>query len=105
MKRITKTARISITRTQGEWDKINRRVIELGKPDLNTYLRSQIFKLQRKFDECPKCITPAEGIMIQKKHYIPETAIETLFTIALKMKKPVGEIIDELIINPLLLPE
>jgi hypothetical protein len=96
--------RIFIRRTQGEIDAINKRVSELGK-DMNMYLRSEICKLNKKFEECPESVTPATGKKDQFSFYVSEYSYNTLNRIAVKMQRPISTVFDELLISPLLRPE
>lgn len=94
--------KINVSRTNGEWEAIEAKIKELGKKDVNSYLRCEIYKLKKRFDENPISITSADGIIKIKQYYMPDTTYDTIKLIALKMKKPVATVVDEFIINPLL---
>lgn len=96
--------RIYIQRTAGEWNVINEEVKKLGKQDLHTYLHCGISRLKRIYQECPDCITPAQGEITQKSHQLPDELYEILEKLSQKMKKPISSIVDDLLITPLLRP-
>lgn len=98
-------SRVAITRTEGEWEEIKKRIKELGKSDLNGYLRGEISKLQRAFNECPICMTPASGKPITKQHCVSKDIYADLVILAKKMNRPVNSVIEDFFIVPLLLPE
>ncbi len=98
-----KNKRIKIHRTEGEFIALDRIVKELGKPDLNTYLRSEIYKLEKEIKRCPECVTEAKGGVKQDRvHYISDDTYAVLLSISRRMQKPIASIIDDFIINPLL---
>lgn len=97
--------RVTITRTPGEWEEVDRRVRELGKKDINSYLRSELHRLNRQFKECPSCITPAFGDPQPKQHCVPDDVYEQLILLSRIMKRPIASIVDDFFIVPLLLPE
>lgn len=96
--------RIKIRKTEGEFSAIDRRVRELGKPDLNAYLRSEIYKLEKEIDRCPECITEGTGDEKKKEraHYISIETYAQLLKLKRRMRKPISSIIDDFIILPLL---
>ena len=94
--------RIQINRTQGEWEEI---IDKIPRNDLNIFLKKEIEKLKKKFRECPKCVTYADGEKICKVNYLDKESYEFLETISEKMKKPISAVVDELIINPILLEQ
>lgn len=98
-------SRVTISRTQGEWAEIEKRIKELGKSDINGYLRGEIHKLYKQFKECPVCITPASGDTVTKQHCVPNDIYASLVELANTMNKPVNSVIEDLFIAPLLLPE
>src|SRR5450432_3836122 len=99
-----KNKRIKIHRTKGEFKAIDKRVKELGKEDLNSYLRSEIYKLEKEINRCPECITQGTGDekKPERVHYVSEETYAALLKISRRMKKPVASIIDDFIITPLL---
>lgn len=97
--------RITIWRMPEEFEVIDTKIKELGKSDLNCFLRGEIRKLEKTFRNCPLCITHAKGgDKIQKFHYIEQSSYEALSTISDLMDKPISSIIDDFIISPLLRP-
>lgn len=100
-----KHQRLSIRKTKGEWDIIGRVVSEKNKKDLGCFLRSEIIRLVKEFEECPDCITIAKGNPKTKRPYIFIHQLKELEPIAKKMKVDVSTVIDRLIIAPLLMPD
>lgn len=104
MPKKTRQKRIKIFRTKGEFDFIEERVKELGKTDWHFYMRCELHKLEKKFNECPNCITPAEGEKVEKVHYVSDETYDMLLKLAKVMDKTPSLIVDEFIIMPLLRP-
>lgn len=98
--------RIKIIRTPGEMEYLQQQMKALGRQSLDKYLRTEIRKLEKKFLECPGCVTPAYGN--KKKEfvlYVPDDTYSILNKISLIMQKPISSVIDDFFIVPLLLPE
>lgn len=93
--------RISLTRTQGEWDALDKILGNKGL-DFHSYIRRTSSKLANTARECPVCLTPAAGKKITKRHHIPTEIYKALETIAKAMGKDVGIVIDEMLLSPLL---
>lgn len=94
---------ITITRTQGEWERMEKLSIQLGKPTLTALFHSELYKLEKKIDECPHCVCAASGNKLERKIYIHEDTYNRLAKIAALMQRPIGTVVDEFIITPLLL--
>lgn len=94
--------RAIIVRTEGEWKAIEQRI---NKSDLNSYLRCELSKLNTKYKECPGCVTHADGELKRKEYLIAADVYQTLELLSIQMKRPISTIIDNLLINPLLLPD
>ncbi len=101
----TQKKRIKIYRTEGEFEEMNLKIKSSGKTDLNYYLRSEIYKLERNFEKSPTTLTAASGEKVYKVHYIEEKSYQILLKLSIIMKKPISSIVDELIISPLLTPK
>lgn len=97
--------RVFVVRTEGELNAIDVRILELGKIDMAAYIRSEIKKVGVLFNECPLCITPADGEKKEKAFYISNESYEILRQLSDKMKRPISSVFDELFITPLLMPE
>lgn len=97
--------RVFITRTSGEFDTIGSRIKELGKPNMQVYLRSEICKIRSGFDRQPTSITTANGEKIIKSYYISEDCYNVLKRLSIMMKRPIASVFDELLISPLLRPD
>lgn len=97
-----KSVEIEVNRTQGEWDELESIAKKMGKPDLKTFMRVEIWKLAKKISECEECVSPAKGEVKRKTFYTSVETSNILDRIALVMKKPRGAVINELIITPTL---
>lgn len=97
--------RISLLRTEGEWNHISRLLLDQNNTDLHAWLHREISRLSNKYADCEICITPANGVTKSFRHNIPTHIYNKLIPIALKMRKPVATLIDDLLIMPLLLPD
>ena len=95
--------RIYISRTESHWKIIDKKIEELGKSNLNSYLRGRISLLVDRFEECPENICSLLEPKIQKQHYVPETYFRMLQKISVKTGIPESTIIDRLIIDKLIL--
>lgn len=96
---------LSISKTEGEWEIIDQKIRLLNKSNLLSYLRSEVPKLQRKIEDCPECISNANGEIKERRPYIDKYQYETIKKIAVKMKVHPSVVIDRLLISPLLLPD
>ncbi len=105
MSRLKYTKQLSVKKTEGEWTKIDVIVSASGKKDLNAYIRCEALKIKKAFGECPEQVTPAKGVRIEKRPYIPLTIYAALEPLALRMGVPVSSVIDRFIIDPMLLPK
>ena len=95
--------RIKVTKTQAEWDLLNQRVKESGKRDFNTFMYVKLRELNTKFNQCPECVTVANGgVKIEKVHYISPDVYKTLTLIAFKMGVSPSTVVDKIILTPLL---
>jgi len=77
----------------------------MDKGNLSNYLRSKIFLLNQKFEECPGCITPASGPKKKIQYRIPDHLYPTLLKLSEKMGRPISCIIEDIFIVPLIQPE
>lgn len=91
--------RISIQRTEAEWDKI-RSVIP--NRDIGRYLMKEILRIERMYKENPHSITIAAGIKTAKSRRLHPETYRCMKEISRKMKRPISTIIDELVIAPIL---
>lgn len=95
--------KISLTLTDGEWDALQSKLVEMNKKDFGTYLRSEIPKVGTKFEECPECITPADGSKKQKGFFLTENSYTTIKLIAKKKQKSMASVIEDFFVTPLLI--
>lgn len=100
---LPKNPRISITRTVGEWERIEERLEEMQKGNVSSYINNKVNKLANQFKECPDCVTPAEGDKIIKQFCVTNKNTQLILQkISKKIKRPIASLIDELYISPLL---
>lgn len=95
--------RIALTRTQGEWEAIDK-ILKENKSEFHSYLRRESSRLRNAAKECLACVTPAGGPKKQRRHNIPTDIYNDLLEIARLAGKEVGDVLDELLLTPLLLP-
>lgn len=95
---------ISITRNESEWTMIHQRIKEEGKSNLNNYIVSAVNKLDQKVKENPECLPSFIGSNKRIRPQLPHATYQTLKNISEKTNCPIGIIIDEFIITPLLQP-
>lgn len=93
--------RVKLSRTRAEWKVIQGK---MTKRNLNSFIRCEVKKIAEKHNECPDCVTPAEGKRIAKRFEIDRETYAVFEEIAKKMHKPVASVIDDFIIVPLLTP-
>lgn len=94
--------KVKLYRTRAEWEVVKNK---MTKKSLTSFIRCEIKKIAEKHNECPNCVTPAEGEKIEKKFEIDAETYAIFEEIAKKMRKPVASVIDDFIIVPLLIPE
>lgn len=97
-----RSKQIIINRTRGEWERLNIIAKEEGKAEFKDLLRNQIWKLAREINACSKCVSEADGDIVEKKYYISQETARSLEIISIKMKKPIGAVINDIIISRLL---
>lgn len=94
--------RISLQRTKGEWDQIEKVLKEKGV-DWHSYVRRESSRLVNDHKACDVCVSPAEGNIDRRRHNLPNEMYEELSKLAMRMGKDVGTVIDEFLLTPLLL--
>jgi uncharacterized membrane-anchored protein YjiN (DUF445 family) len=97
--------RIYISRPEAHWKIIDKKIEELGKSDLNSYLRGRISLLINRFEQYPESISNLLEKKIEKQHYVRESSFKILQKISYEMEVPISTIIDRLIIDNLILPK
>lgn len=93
---------IFLVRTEGEWEKMEERLLSMGKKDLSSLIHSEAHKLISLYRECPACLTPASGRKVARQPWISVIVLKELEPIAEAMQKPIGAVIQDFIIAPLL---
>lgn len=96
--------RVRIMRTEGEMIAIDKKIKELGKKDLHSYLYGEIAKLEKKFLENPKLITAATGKTKFFYHCVSPTTYNALKRIAALKDRSINSVVEDFIITPLLHP-
>lgn len=93
---------IRLNHTIGEWQYLEELIKREKKCDLHNYLNREISRLKTKNEECPLCISPADGRKKSRKHRVPSEIYQGILQLSARMGKTPGTIIDEFILNPLL---
>jgi hypothetical protein len=97
---------LSITRTQGEWEMIRKKLCPANQGGdmkyFSKFMRREVLKLKRRLDEIPESIVIWGGEGIEKKPYIEISVLEDIKEISVKTGVSESTIIHSLIINPLL---
>ena len=105
MERQYKYIRIPLTRTIGEWKEIEKKLKDMGKSDVRSYLWGELSKLQKQFEECPPCVSRASGEKKTIQYCCPKEMYPLLVAISRITQRPIASIMDDLFIVPLLQPE
>lgn len=96
--------RVGFTRTQGEWEALDK-LFKENKTDFHSYVRRASSRLRNKARECMVCVTPASGVKVDRRHQIPTEIYNDLLEVALLKGQTVGDVLNELLFTPLLLPD
>jgi len=99
---------IQITRTEGEWDLILKKIRIGSEKDtqaVSRYIRREVLKIKTRMEVVPESVTWMGGPKIDKRFYIDNPIMDDIKLIALKMKVSEQTVIDRLIITPLLQPQ
>lgn len=94
--------RIYISRTAKEWELIDKRIKDLNKSNIHSFLRSSLSRLEKDFNICEHCICSSVGPNMQRQIYIAPEQFEILNKISIVSELPEGIIVNQLIIQPLL---
>lgn len=94
--------RIFLTRTQKEWQLIEKRIGEISRQNMHAYINSRISILQKEYGDCPDCVCFG-GSKQTKKFYITPDQFEILSRISQKTGIHESTIVNKLIIEPLLI--
>lgn len=100
-----KDTRIYINRTEAEWQQIDQEVEKMlnGRADFYSYVRGSMYALHKNYNKCQPCVTIADGEKITRSISLEDKNIyDTINTIASKMKCAKNQVVDRLIIQPLL---
>jgi len=99
---------IQITRTEGEWDLIIKKLCPAGEDQLKAisrHIRREVLKIKNRMNEVPESVTWMGGKKVEKRPYIDNSIIEDIKRIAITMQVSEQTVIDRLIITPLLQPQ
>lgn len=81
---------------------LNCKKTEVNKK-LALYIGSEVSRMNKILDDCPDCIKPKNKRKdIQKRPYIPESNYMEIKKLASRLRMPVQDVINNLIIHPLL---
>ena len=106
-----KTTQIRIIKTQGEWNMILNKIVPTGNQEhsllhLSIYIRRKVLKIKNLLEEIPEdSVLWMAGDKLTKRPYIDNEIMADIKLIALKTKLTETEVIDRLIITPLLQPQ
>lgn len=93
---------IGIHRTEAEFEIIDAAIKEKGR-EFTSYVRSEIFKLQKR-EKLITHIPPEKEPKKRRQVYVSEPTYEILKRLSAKTKKPINTLVNEFIIAPLLAP-
>lgn len=88
--------------TANQWSLIEQKIEGTGKPDLSTFLRSEILKLKKQHLSVIEVEEINDSDFIEKRPHIPASLHEDLKKIANRMKLKPSQVIDQLIIHPII---
>lgn len=94
--------RILIRRTEAEWKAIKEKIAVTNKGDFNSFLRREIYKLANKQSGVGSINQSYGEQQVDKYHSLTPHSHEVLKLLSKKMKRPIGSIVDQYIISPLL---
>jgi len=106
-----KTTQIRIVKTQGEWDMIIKKIVPHNNQGqcllhLSIYIRRKVLKIKNLLEEIPEdSVLWMAGDKLTKRPYIDNEIMADIKLIATKTKLTETEVIDRLIITPLLQPQ
>jgi len=103
------STQISIrSRTTGEWDLIFKKITPAGDSNLQSlskHIRREVLKVKNRLNDVPESVTWMGGEKVVMRPYLDNSIIEDIKYIAICMKVSEPEVIDRLIITPLLQPQ
>lgn len=102
---MSNSKQVSITRTEGEWDLILKKICPPGEDQMQAisrHIRREVLKVKNRLNEVPESVTWMGGPSKVKRPYIDAAIIDDIKHIATKMKVSEQTVIDRLIITPLL---
>lgn len=97
--------KVKIYKTEGEWKVIQERLEKMNRKSIRLYIRTEVLKLSKRFDECPESITCANGKKKQMQFIMDAQTNVALRKLAIQMKCPMSKIVEDFFITPLLLPD
>jgi hypothetical protein len=94
--------RITISKTPTEWKVIDDKLSELKKANLNTYLRSKLHSFIKEYRKSHKQVCQSLEKKRSKREDICAEDFEILEVISLKTGLSVAQIVNQIIIDPLI---
>ena len=92
----------------GEWNLILSKITPAGETSmqsLSKHIRREVLKVKNKLKEVPESVTWMGGEKKIMRPYIDNTILDDINHIAIAMRLPESDVIDRLIITPLLQPQ
>jgi len=102
------STQIQITRTEGEWSLIMKKLCPPGdnaSKVVSRHIRREVLKIKNRLATVPESVTWMGGDQVKKRFYIDNAIMEDITYIATCMKVSEQLVIDRLIITPLLQPQ
>lgn len=94
--------RITIERTIGEWEQINKRLKEMNRLNVKLYILGKATNLADNFRKDPASLFYKDAEKRAEQIHVSSETYETLRILSRQIKRPVSSIIDDLFIAPLL---
>lgn len=96
------------SRTAGEWNFIFKKITPAGDSNLQSlskHIRREVLKVKNRLKDVPESVTWMGGAKVVKRPYLDNSIIEDIRYIATCMQIEPADVIDRLIITPLLQPQ
>lgn len=97
-----KKSRVTISKTPTEWRMIDDKLAQLRRANLNSYLRGKISLLCKDYRRSHQQVCQSLERLEKKCEYIDRDDLKVLELISVKTGMPIAQIINQLILNPLL---
>jgi hypothetical protein len=97
------TVRVHISRTNKEWEVLQKRMEEINRKSLSSYVMGRISIIERQYADNQTAVITSIEHRIQKPIFLKENSLKVIGVLSLKTGIPVATIIDRLILDPLIL--